>query len=60
MFEVGQTATAGRLVPILHELRGEGLSYEAITRELRDRYGLIVSLMTVRDWLKRYPNEPAA
>lgn len=60
MFEVGQTATEGHLVEILHGLRAEGLSYEAITRVLSDRYGLIVSLMTVRDWLKRYPNEPAA
>lgn len=61
MYEVGMTATDGRLAEILHELRAENHSYEAIARILEERYGLTVSFATVKNWLERYPAEgPAA
>lgn len=44
------TATDGRLVEILKELRAEGLSYGRITSELGIRYGLAVSQPTVKSW----------
>lgn len=53
------SATDGRLIEVLDELRAEGMSPDRITTELAARYGVFVTGPTIKAWCDRYLKDAA-
>jgi len=59
-WRLADTVSGGKLRSALLAARAEGLSYQAIADRLEAEHGVLVSRVTVRNWLVQLAEDPAA